>query len=407
MDRELESYKAMWTTEKGSWFLERTRKGGLLPLRRGQPPNALVIEDDELAAEVCRRMQAAGVEVVGVIGREMASASAADAQHRQVHPADSPLRKVKYDSDRGEVSLHRFVASPTDEKLRVFVGNLVTLSAESLSAVRAGLTMDDFYTLLTFARRRALASVREGKVEMAADGVTALSAIDAERVDWRDMALASAMLAFALRRAGADPGQVFTHAAERSDGNAAEILRRFARESVDSLTPWGFRLVETPSGKALFDDWGHPYEPSVDLGRLAGAVAEILEGDSYQVTRLGVGSNLPAVWVRGGDPVAIKAATESMRGCAIVNASLRPGTHPRAKDQHFLAFIGEATSSEHATLIAAAAKSQSGVEEFGLARDRLWCVVVARSVVKGVASFEKSGSLERLKPAIAARLERP
>ena len=189
MDLELQSYEAMWTTEKDSWLLERNRDGGLLPLRRGRPPQALVIENVALAAEVCRRMQAAGVEVVGVIGREMASASAAEAQLRQVHPTESSLREVKYDADRGEVSLQVFVASATDEKLRIFIADLAPLSSERLSAVRAGLTMDDFYTLLTFARRCALASVREGKVEIATDGVVALTAIDAERVDWRDMAV--------------------------------------------------------------------------------------------------------------------------------------------------------------------------------------------------------------------------
>jgi hypothetical protein len=156
----------------------------------------------------------------------------------------------------------------------------------------------------------------------------------------------------------------------------------------------------------LFDDWGHRYEPSVDLAQLAGAVAAIVEGDAYRVTGLGIGSNLPAVWVRGADPAAIKAATESMRGCVILNASLRPGTHAKARDQHFLAFIGEATSSNDAALIAAAAKSQSGVEEFGVSHDNLWCVAVGRSVVKGVASYEHAGSLERFKPAIAALLER-
>jgi hypothetical protein len=406
MDRKLESYEAMWTTEKDSWLLERSRSGSLLPMRRGRPPHALVIEDDELAAEVCRRMQAAGVEVVGVIGREIASASAAEAQLRQVHPADSPLRQVKYDSDRGEVSLHTFVASATDDTLRMFVGNLALLSSEGLSAVRAALTMDDFYTLLTFARRSALASVREGRVQIATDGVTALTAIDAERIDWRDMAVASALLAFALRRAGAATDQIFVRAAERAEVKAAEILQRFAHESVDSLKAWGFRLVDTPSGQALFDEWGHPYEPSVDLGRIAGAVAEIVDGDSYQVTGLRVGSNLPMVWVRGADPVAIKAATESMRGCAIVNASLRPGVHPKARDQHFLAFIGEAASSKDAALIASSAKSQSGVEEFGVSHEKVWCVAVGRSVVKGVASYERAGSLERFKPAIAALLVR-
>jgi hypothetical protein len=51
------------TTEKDDWVLWRSPDGSLLPIRRGDLPSALLIEDDDLAVEVCRHMKEAGVEV--------------------------------------------------------------------------------------------------------------------------------------------------------------------------------------------------------------------------------------------------------------------------------------------------------------------------------------------------------
>lgn len=65
LERKLDPYRPMWTSEKEDWYLSRAR-GGLLPIKRGDPPMALLIdEDDELAQEVIRRMRVAGVEIQG------------------------------------------------------------------------------------------------------------------------------------------------------------------------------------------------------------------------------------------------------------------------------------------------------------------------------------------------------
>lgn len=408
MESELEPYRAMWSTEKDMWVLERTRGGGLLPMRRGDPPHALLIEDDDLAVEVCRRMQVAGVEVVGVIGREMAEATASEVQHRLAHrDKESPLRDIAYDPIRGDLSLHTFVTSHTDSILRDFAKGFGSLAPDRQGAVRASLTMDDFYTLLTFARRCAIASLRERNAGIGADGVTAVTAIDAERVDWRDVTVAAALLSFALRRANADSGLLFAQASERAEPKAAEILRRFAHETVDSLAPWGYRLVETSDGAVLFEDEGHRYEPSVDLTRIVLRLAAMVEGDAYRATGIGLGSAVARVWVPLGDPTVISSAIASLSGCAILHAALRPSVHPSAKSQQFTVFLAEAASREDAQVLAAAGSVQgdSGHEGIGLANGRLVCIAIARSFVKGTPGYERSGSLDRFKPAITALLQ--
>lgn len=65
MLEDLAKFEHLWTTEKDRYVLLEGEGGGLLPVELGgKDPMALLIEDDVLAVEVCRRMQEAGVRVV-------------------------------------------------------------------------------------------------------------------------------------------------------------------------------------------------------------------------------------------------------------------------------------------------------------------------------------------------------
>jgi hypothetical protein len=337
------------------------------------------------------------------IGREMADAIDAENRHRRAHGKGvSPLHGIAYDPWRGEVYLHTFVDSPVDEELRKFVSSYSALDAESMARVRASLTMDDFYTLVTFARRCAVSAMRDPDQARAQDGVVALTAVDAQRLDWRDVSVAAALLSHALD----DRGASFRHASGVAESNVADILRRFADEPVKELTSWGYREVETPGGAVLIDDWGEPYDPATDLIELAFEISGLLRGDVYEVTNIVAGSDLPAVWLPSGDPAATETATSSLLGCVSLNGALRPEAHRKAEDQQLTVFLAEAADQNDAGVIAAASSVQPGSshEALGLADDRLCSVTVARSFVDGSPSFERSGSLERFRPSFARLL---
>ena len=96
-----------------------------------------------------------------VLGEQMANALAADARHRAEGHGPSPLAGVEYQSSRGELDLFRFVPSAVDDAVLRFLESRQGVGSDDRAAVRAALTTDDFYTLLTFARRRGLSTLRE------------------------------------------------------------------------------------------------------------------------------------------------------------------------------------------------------------------------------------------------------
>src|SRR6266436_4722421 len=94
---------------------------------------------------------------------------------------------------------------------------------------------------------------------------TGLSEIDLERVDWRDVTVAAALLSYALGRSGADAQAAFRSAASAVGPDMAQILVRFADEPVSSLRPWGMRQIGTADGTGIVNDDGGAYAPTVDL----------------------------------------------------------------------------------------------------------------------------------------------
>ena len=137
-----------------------------------------------------RRRQKPGVVV---LGQQLADAHAAEERRQRSNPPPSPLRGVHYDRWRGEHRLSKLVPAEADERARELAQTSADASADARAATREALSLDDFYALLTFARRSAVLALREGVAPLT-DGLAAIAMIDSRRVDPRDIAWALGLL---------------------------------------------------------------------------------------------------------------------------------------------------------------------------------------------------------------------
>jgi hypothetical protein len=310
---------------------------------------------------------------------------------------------LAYDAARGDFDLHRFVASSVDDHVQYFLASWTGLDPEERQAIRHRLTEDEMYTLWNFTRRCALATLRRHDPARAAEGVTALTALDANRFDWRDVHTAACLLSYALASEGADFTSALTEGADRSEPQVAEILRAYASKPLSKLSDCAYRRVDTDAGPVLFDDWGSEYRPTIDLTRVALQLAAEVEADLYRVSSLTAGADVADVWLRARDPETVEAALAAVTGCVSIGAELRPDVHPAARDQQFTVFLAETSAPEYADTIASASGGAGPPthEALALAAGTLCCVAIARSFVEGVAAFEQPRSLERFKPRFA------
>jgi len=338
-----------------------------------------------------------------VLGAELANAKAVEARHREATPAPSPLVGVRYDLAPGEGDLFRFVESSRDEVILRFIHYCRGLDHGERAQVRSSLTMDDLYTLLTFARRAALRALRANDSEIVVRGIEAISLIDAERIDRRDAVWESALLAYAGGRTGLNVGDAFTAAASAAEPGISEVLGRFAHERVDNLEDdWGYGELTTPAGVILVSDGGEPFAPTIDLVSIAFDIVAVIEDGPWRVSDVETGSDMPAVWLRRGDPKAVETALDSMRACVAINGALLPSVSARPGAQQLTVFLGEFADSNAAGAIAAATGpgSRGGFAGIGVAGGPVCAVMVSRSVMQGVDAYEGEVSLERFRAGL-------
>jgi hypothetical protein len=256
--------------------------------------------------------------------------------------------------------VHRFVPSETDARIREFLAH----------GDPAELDEDDGYTLLTFVRRSVLGVMRGHEDASLDEARVALRAIDADRVDYRDVIVTGQLVDWA--------------AAPRAASSAGMWIP-----------------IATPEGPALATDTAFGYRPGPELVAIAFGIQDALEEDLYRVTGLTVSNGVPDVWVSGGEE-----AVAQQRGGLTVEAALVSDADGYADAQQMTVFLCRAATEDDARRIAEGALSTDWFEALGLADATIACVAVARSWAEGTPAFEDRGALERFREPFTRALAR-
>jgi hypothetical protein len=355
---------------------------------------------------------------VYIIGEHLAKAEEAERQRKsRGDVAKSPMPDGKYDSRDG--NLINPAQGAFDSQLRQLCQSFANSDAEARAQIRASISMREFYTLLYFSSRAAVFGIRERSAAWLVDGLTALSMIELDRVDFRDVLSSVSLLHHSAVRIGQDATQLLRTAAALSEPKTAELINGFINRPPEYKIlrdKWGYDEVETKDGIG-FISWGFSdYNPTYDLKKIALDLADLIAADKY-LPYPQVATKLPDVWLKTKDSASLDKALQTARGGATINGSLRPNEYPEYQNQQFTIFLVEvAEESAAQTLLELSMKKKTTGNRtlgltadyymLGLAEGKLFCLVVARSVVLGGKSFETSDSLVRFSTGIAGILRR-
>ena len=346
-----------------------------------------------------------------VLGQQLADAREAEKQWRESGGGNSPLPDTEYDFWRGDLSLVRPTPSRLDGDIRSICRQYALSNADERSEIRHSISMDQFYTLINFAKRSAVFGLREAKDDLVSDGLTAIAMIEQERVDVRDILWCLGLLYHAGNKAGGNADEMFRSAAALAEPEVAGFFVNFTEQTPEYRNlraSWGYDEVQTDDGVG-FIGWGFDdYNPSIDLKSTIIDIAELVASDSYQPSQIEVATELPDVWLGGQDNATSKRVFSAIRAGAFVSASLHPDKHAEHDSQQFTVFLVEtAYESDAQSLLKLAESNKSSNHcKTALANSRLFCLVVARSFVDGVDAYETSESLTRFSDGLAAILER-
>jgi hypothetical protein len=276
--------------------------------------------------------------------------------------------------------------------------------------MRDGIGVDEAYTLLAYARRASVFALRSGDASLVADGLGAAAAIPYERIDPRDGLVALALLHHAGRRCGHGAVALFEAAREVGERAFASLIDGFLARPAsaqDLRSAWGYVEADGPFGVGLLS-WGYgPWSPTVDLALTSLAIAEALRGDEYLIEDPMLGAELPSVWLSASADGGLEPTLERIRAGAIIHGRLRGDVGPGLGSQQLTAWVLEADSAEDVQLLERLARTpRAGDALLCLADGALFVLVVARSVVMGVAAHETTPRLRRFEAGIEATIGR-
>lgn len=347
-----------------------------------------------------------------VLGQQLADAHNAETKWRESGGGGtSPLPDTEYDFWRGDLSLIAPTASSLDDEIRRVCNQYALCDTDERSKIRHSISMDQFYTLINFAKRAAVFGVREAKADLVAEGLTAIAMIEQERIDFRDILWCLGLLYHAANKAGGNADEMFRAAAALAEPEVAEYFVNFLEQTPEYRnlrTSWGYDEVQTDDGVG-FIGWGfNKYNPTIDLKSTIIDISEFVASDSYQPSQIEVATELPDVWLGSRDNATSRRILSSICAGASVSASLRPDKHADHDSQQFTVFLVETANESNAQALYHLAQANKSPNhcKLALARSRLFCLVVARSFVDGVDAYETNESLTRFSDGFDAILER-
>jgi hypothetical protein len=339
-----------------------------------------------------------------VIGEQTAAAAAAESRRIARVDEPSPL-DVAYEA-RSDFDLFRYVETPVDARVASFVERFAAAGTQQRADLRLRLSRRDLYTLLTFARRRALYAVRNRDLSSAVIGCQALAAIELERVDPRDVSMALGMLAYAAEYLDGSASALLIDAASHAEQDLAKLMLELSHASSHELKRLGLREVRFSTGVGLVDDQRHRFQPTADLLALTEQMVTVIENDTYRVTNIAVGTRLPLAWLPAGDREALTKASRTLRGCLNIHARPAADLKETFPDHWLFVSICEAVEANDAARLAAAARSRSkaDIAELGVSVGTLCTIMVARPRMRDCPAIETADSLQRFNGPIRSLL---
>ena len=341
-----------------------------------------------------------------VLGQQYADALTQEqARLKTGNFSSSPLPAGQYESRTGEFELLNPDPSELDGLIRESCKLFSKLPTTERVKFSAAISMGEFYKLITFARRVAVFALRTKDSALLQDGLTALAMIEVKRNDFRDVLWVLALLHHTATRLGLDADSLIRNAARLSEPEMLKLMDDFASGSARNKSlkdSWGYLEVETKFGLG-FARWGfRSYAPRTDLLSTAIKIASIIDADSYRTDSIELATELPDVWLKTPESSSLKQSLTKVRGGATITARLLGNQHGEASSQQFTVFIVEMDSPESANVLLklSQTKKPKDFSMLGVACGPVFCLVIARSFVQGVAAFEKGESLSRFRQTI-------
>jgi hypothetical protein len=306
----------------------------------------------------------------------------------------------RYDFERGDYSLISVSPLPLDNQLRKLVRSFRTWDTGKRQEVQQALSKKEILTLLLFVKRSAILAVNENSAERCEDGLLALSMIEVNHVDYRDVSAPVDLMSYAMAEIGADRKTLLDQAVSLATPRMMITLLHAGRTL--KISDLCYTEVRTEDGRlGLIPSGLAMYNPTLDMTKLALKIAAAVQSGKY-VADLRIREKTPSIWFakefRSGAEKLLKQALAGF----VIHGTLRKKHNLDASSQLFIQWVVEMPSeSEAATLVEyiGGGENLEGRFSIGVNSGRLFSLLVGGSFQQDVPPFESQDSLAKLAEA--------
>ena len=329
-----------------------------------------------------------------VLGQQLADAKKSELSRLAAGGGGrSPMPKQQYDEESGDFNLENVTRLAIDDALHAFTNAFRQLESDQREDVRRSISLDEFYTLIHFAKRSAVLALREGSAQPCESGLAALALIDETRIDQRDAAWAAGLLGYAATVVAESRQGLFESAIAIARPGIGDILRGASRSA--DLSDWGYAELRSDNGLGLIEsDWA-PYEPTLPLDTIALTIADWLNGQRY-VAHPKIAVEVPVIWFAEKSRKAAQARLDNSNGAVSISGKLRKSYFGDAGSQMFVHWVVELSSKGEAEELVShvgSGSQLSGRFSIGYSVGNLFGLLVAGSIIDEVRPYESRKSL--------------
>ncbi|MBN1556308.1 MAG: hypothetical protein JXA11_16325 [Phycisphaerae bacterium] len=319
---------------------------------------------------------------------------------------DRPLSKpvipspMRYKLQKGQWGLLTIEPSELDTSLRELCAAYAQTPKYAQAKIRSAISYNEFYTLMEFARRSCVFALRDRDYDVLNSAFISIAMIEAEGVDYRDLLSALEFLRYSAERMGVDSSSTFLNFAKIAEPATAKWISGCARKKTvgrNSQESCGYFEVNTEYGAGFVSSGFQKYNPELDLLGIAMKIASAVEKDSYFVESIELATDLPSCWLEAPENENLQQTLHKIRGAATVTCRLEEDKYPEPWKQQFTLFVAEMDSEESAQILLEMSRKMKPKDYsmLGFSGGKLFALLITRSTMVGVDSFETEESIRR------------
>lgn len=341
-----------------------------------------------------------------VLGKEMADASEKERQRIEAGSfSQSPLPDFNYSKWSNEQSLINPIENELDLKIIELCIDFNKYDEGKRNEVRKSITQDNIYTLLEFSKRATLFGVRKKEPTYIHSGFVAVSMIEAERCDYRDVLVTLSFLNFGAQKLNLNTSAIFKEAIKLSEENTANLVKEYSENNTEDKSlevMGGYSAIETSNGISFIETNYEKYNPEKNLVQMLFAVSDYVFGDKYHKGQITIGEEIASTWLSADNDKKIEKIISKATGCASLSTDLRNEFHPKGDMQMLLIYLAEFKDDKSGQALMEQVNNNTSTtfSRLSFVENNIFCIVIQEATIINAEGFETNKSLKRFETPI-------